>query len=143
MATIAITRVRYNVRAHQLGMTLIELMIVVAVVALLAGIAYPSYQNQVLKSHRAEGKTALMQTAQRLERCFTASNTFTGCITFPVTTEHGRYKITVSPIPPVTTYTLSAAPQGAQLKDTRCGTLTYTDANVKGRTGSAPMSECW
>lgn len=120
-----------------------ELMMVVAVISILAAIAYPSYQDQVLKSHRTEGKTALMQTAQQLERCFTASNSFTGCVTFPFTTEHGRYQLTVSPAPPVTNYTLSAVPQGAQTKDTRCGTLTYTDANVKGRTGSGPMSECW
>ena len=130
-------------RSQQLGMTLIELMIVVAVISVLAAIAYPSYQNQVLKSHRAEGKMALMQTAQQMERCFTASSTFTGCVTFPFTTEHGRYQISVSPTTPVTTYTLSAAPQGAQNKDTRCATLTYTDANVKGKTGTASLSECW
>jgi type IV pilus assembly protein PilE len=122
------------------GMTLIELMIVVAVVALLAGIAYPSYRSQVMKSHRAEGKSALMQTAQVMERCFTTANTFATCGTFPASSEHGRYQITAART--ATTYVLTAAPQGPQAND-KCGTLTYSDLGVKTKSGSASFSECW
>ncbi len=58
------------------GFTLIELMIVVAVVGILAAIAYPSYQEQVRKSRRADGAAVLMQNAQFLERFFTENGRY-------------------------------------------------------------------
>ena len=50
------------------GFTLVELMIVVAIVAILAAIGYPSYQNSVQKSRRADGRAALQEAAARQER---------------------------------------------------------------------------
>ncbi|HET9642692.1 MAG TPA: type IV pilin protein [Burkholderiaceae bacterium] len=58
------------------GFTLIELMIVVAVVAILAMIAYPSYRESVLKGRRAEGRTALAELLQQQERYMTQANTY-------------------------------------------------------------------
>lgn len=132
---------------NQTGITLLELMIVVAVVSILAAIAYPSYQDQVIKSHRSEGKAALMQVAQRLERCYTRANDFTntanGCPTFPITTEHGRYQVVHNGTLTANTFTLSAVPQGAQMKDTRCGTLTFDDIGTKGESGTGTLADCW
>lgn len=59
-----------------MGFTLIELMIVVAIVGILAAIAYPSYQDSVRKSRRAEGRTALMEVLQQQERYMTQRNTY-------------------------------------------------------------------
>ncbi len=59
------------------GFTLIELMLVVAVVGILAAIAYPSYQAQVQKSRRADGLTTLMQIMQSQERFYTVNNRYT------------------------------------------------------------------
>ena len=58
------------------GFTLIELMIVVAIVAILASIAYPSYLDSVLKGRRAEGRAALADLLQQQERYMTQTNTY-------------------------------------------------------------------
>lgn len=64
------------VRFSSDGFTLIELMIVVAIVAILAAIAYPSYRDSVLKGRRAEGRTAVLDLLQQEERFFTQSNSY-------------------------------------------------------------------
>lgn len=130
------------------GFTLIELMITVAIVAILAAIVYPSYREQVLKSHRAEGKSALMQIAQNLERCYTATNTYAGCApapnrTFPFDTEHGRYRITRENPEGANTYLLTATRQAGQTADTRCGNLTLNEAGTKTVSGTSTVQNCW
>ena len=64
----------------QVGFTLIELMIVVVIVAILAAIAYPSYQEQVERGRLAEGKAVLTQAATRMERCYSTKGTYKNCI---------------------------------------------------------------
>jgi type IV pilus assembly protein PilE len=126
------------------GITLIELMITVAVVAVLAAVAYPSYREQVLKSHRTDGKAALMQTAQTMERCFTRSNTFAGCVAFPIAVAGGRYQVTNGgEAPTTTTYRLDAVPQGPQASDTRCATLTLRQDGSKTESGTDTAANCW
>ena len=62
----------------QRGFTLIELMIVVAIIGILAGIAWPSYQDHVKSTRRADAQGALMGLAQALERHFTTNGTYAG-----------------------------------------------------------------
>lgn len=137
------------------GFTLIELMIVVAIVGLLAAIAYPSYQDQVRKSRRSDGKVALTTVAQKLERCYTVNGSYNqpgGCDALSAddtlangfaTSPEDNYVLTVDTEP--TTFSLTATPAGAMARigDTQCGDLTLTHQGQKGITGTGSVERCW
>lgn len=128
---------------HQ-GLTLIELMIVVVVISILASIAYPAYQDQMNKAKRAEGKAALVDLANRMEKYAYTNGGYSGAnvatLMGSATTEGGYYLLQFSGTPTATAYTLQAVPQ-APFSDPACQTLSLTQADVKGATGGG--SQCW
>lgn len=139
-------------RPESNGFTLIELMIVVAIVALLSAIALPSYQEHVIKSRRAEGKAVIMQAAQGLERCYTQFGRYNAdqCATAVllsgggiIPSEGDWYHVSGSFGVDGQSFALAAAPQNAQTKDSKCGILSLDNLGIKGFSGSGTVHSCW
>ena len=133
------------------GFTLIELMVVVVIIAILAGIGYPMYLDQMKKSRRSDAKTTLSDVAARMEQFYQNNNGYTTDLTLlgytanPFTTDQaggsGYYTISVAApnaaCPIATCFSLEADPRLAQVDDTQCDPLVYTSNG-----GKTPTS-CW
>lgn len=133
--------------SDQHGFTLIELMIAVAIIGILASIAYPAYQSEVRRTKRSDAKVNLVDTSQRLERCFTQFGAYNnaGCNVAAYNTENGDYKVTISNLS-ATTYTLTAtALSNTQKNDSDCVTLTLDHTGLKGskNAGGTDTTGCW
>jgi type IV pilus assembly protein PilE len=130
------------------GFTLIELMIVVAVIAILGAIAMPQYMREVRKSRRTAAKTTLLDVASRQEKYYATQNKY-GALTdlayssstlqAPSATQD-YYNVTLTLGTPTNGFTATASPQGDQQKDT-CGTYSITNLGVQTVTGTD--TNCW
>ena len=131
------------------GFSLLELMIVVAILAIVTTWGYSSYRDTVLKSHRAEGIGELLIIADNMERYFSNRGTYAGASlgtaandVHALTSENGYYNFSITSATAVA-FTVTATPQGGQADDTRCGTYTYDSSGTKTASGSLPDNKCW
>jgi type IV pilus assembly protein PilE len=145
-------------RARVQGFTLIELMIVIAIMALLAAIAVPAYQTYVLKGGRADGKAKLLEIMQAQERFFSQNQQYTenlgpGALGLgypvaanaPVASNEGRYTITAQRCENDIRICvlLTATRQGQQAGDDVCGNLTLDSRGNRTESGSGTVEACW
>jgi type IV pilus assembly protein PilE len=130
---------------HNKGFTLIELMIVVAIIGILSAIAYNSYTNHVIASKRSEGRAGLTATAASLEKCKSLYGAYdhANCnVLATITTETNLYSIDTTTTRNATAFTLVATAIGSQVRDGDCTTLSMDNTGVKTATGADP-TVCW
>jgi len=133
------------------GFTLIEVMITVAVIAILAAIALPAYQDQIRKSRRSAAQGVLMQVASREQQLFLDSRQYVAAantaalassnikVTVPnsVTSYYDFVVTTTAPAGAPPTFLVTATPLGGQAAD-KCGWMTVNESNVK----TAALTTC-
>ncbi len=134
-----------NLRRHK-GITLVELMIVVAVVALLLSLAVPSYTGFVLRSNRSEAINEVLDLAACQERIYLRLNQYdvNRCEASALST-NGLYQLGMTTSNANQNYTITATPQGGQTNDT-CGNLTLTDQGVRdvsATSDTTKIANCW
>jgi len=145
-------------RARQMGVTLLEMMVVMVILAIIVAYAYPSYTQFIVRAKRNAGKSMLLQVASQQQQFFMNNKRYATTFTemgFPAATfmitDDGSYcadadmdrvyNLSLSNIT-ATTYTVTATPQLRQAaKDTACANLTLTHTGLKGN--SAGGNKCW
>jgi type IV pilus assembly protein PilE len=139
------------------GVTLVELMVVVAVIGTLAAIAVPTYRRYLIRSQRSEAKIALMQLQTAQEKFYLQNNAYTNNITnatngtppglgLQATSETGKYDIAITTFPADgQSYTATASPRtgGGQTDDTQCVNFTINERGTRGVSGPSGSEFCW
>jgi len=130
-------------RSNQRGFTLIEMMIVVAIVGILAAVALPSYRNHIIRAARVQAQTELLELAGLQEKIFLNSNNYAFTVTAAYNgtaagglgrtsgqTNDGRYNLSLDITVPSQTFVLAATPAagGTQVGD---GTISISESGKR------------
>lgn len=129
---------------RQAGVTLIELMVVIAIIGIVSAVALPAYNKHVLKSNRSNAQAILLETAQFMERYYTANNSYVNAAVPTAVVPKGatgsaiKYNVSFSVTPTASAYTVQAVPANGQTSDS-CGTLTVSQTGAQTPTTAG----CW
>jgi type IV pilus assembly protein PilE len=138
----------------QRGFTLVEIMIVVAIIGIISAFAYPSYVENVRKTNRVAAASILLENAQFMERFFTENSTYLGGV-LPFARapkevdSRQNYTISLTAGTTATAYTIQAIPTaGGSMASDDCGTLTLTNLGVRNAANGSPaggktVAQCW
>jgi type IV pilus assembly protein PilE len=128
------------------GFTLTEILVVIAIVAILVALAVPNYQASVRKSRRADAQADLIEFANTAERIFTQTNSYASTdadgdgTPNEVIADTDYYTYTFSVNPTATAWTVTATPTAIQTADP-CGTMSLAHTGQRTKTGS--LADCW
>jgi type IV pilus assembly protein PilE len=140
------------------GYTLTELLVTMAVLAIIVAIAVPAYTTQMQKTRRADARNALLDIAGREERFLSVSNSYSAVTTdvgytgaWPQNVFNNYYSVTVTVPDPAfvaaggvgPSFTITATPIGAQANDVTCGAFTLNQVGVQTVTGTGTAATCW
>ena len=138
---------------RQRGVTLLELMAVVTILAILASVAVPTYRRYLIRTQRSEAKIALLQLQTAQEKFYMQNNSFTDNVSdaspdglgLPATTETGKYTVEVVLADDGQTYEATAAPRtgGGQTDDEECASFTINQRGTKSVSGTSDVQRCW
>lgn len=136
----------------QAGFSLIELMVAVAIMAILLAIAVPAYQKYVIRANRVEAVTLLNEAAARQERYYAQNNAYVTSdssidslgMRNSGASDNDLYQLSLAEGDDDDGgYVLTAIAQNTQAKDSECGSFTLNAAGVRGSSGSESASTCW
>jgi type IV pilus assembly protein PilE len=128
-------------RSNQ-GFTLIEIMIVIAIIGIVITIGYPSLTEYVKKGRRAEVAGLLSEQAQMLERFYSKSNVYTGAVGLST----GNDYYTITPTLTDQTFLLTATRKAGSMATDKCGDFTITNTGVRSMvnaTAGLTTKDCW
>ena len=142
----------YRIKKAERGFTLIEILVVLAILGILVMIAAPTYQDSVRKSRRSDGMQDLMELSARQERFYAQNSTYTtdvntaaGLNLGRTTSSEGHYTLAAAAGGTgsiATSYVLTATPVGAQADDAGCLVLSMDSLGQRGATGVLG-TDCW
>ncbi len=146
-------RSRLLVARRSEGFTLVELLIVIAIVGILAVVAIPAYQHYLIEARRTNAVSLLLQAASAEQRYYTVNNGYTtnlSALGFSATAQKAGiasttshyYSMTVTSTSPAS-FTLTATPENAQKADTECGTFSINALGHESVTGTDTAQHCW
>ena len=135
------------------GYSLIELMVIVAVLGIIASIAVPSYRSYMMRAQRADATAALLALRSAQEKFFLQNSRYVTSVAdmtaakpaglgLGATSEHGYYAITIAAGATPNSYVATATAAGGQTADSSCQTFTINESGVRG-SGPNGITTCW